>query len=404
MRKMWAPRSNAISLLFQTVLLLSPLILIFSQTVAAQQAVRDQYLPMTPPSGIATQTGGDSPLTANAGMRIEFLNRARIRVYFNNSGALIFGQGSQFHGNSTAIGVFAGEYIRGRHNGTSYNDRNSQAHIFVRDLQGTDATNNLADRWDVLTGEEIRDMLQDANMRLSLAASDINGGSLPCQSGFERVGVVEYNGSVGWRCGHNVNNSSHEIRGLSSVLSGSIQNANITHAASSDAETLRVVFPDNDERDDSFFYCETTKSYHLRECGNARNGYSIDLQPESLQGSGSVLATVESSSGSPSFRIRVAQAQNTTAGGGADSGVNAGEDVSCEANGGPFGWILCGLFTGLVNALETFGRFVQERLDVTIQSEDTIREAWNNVRSIANILFVMAFLFVIISQALVGRF
>lgn len=80
------------------------------------------------------------------------------------------------------------------------------------------------------------------------------------------------------------------------------------------------------------------------------------------------------------------------------------EEPTCESEGGSFGWALCPIVDMILVGINSFGDMIQARLDFTIQEQDALRGAWGNIRTIANVLFIMAFLIIIISQTLTGRF
>lgn len=90
---------------------------------------------------------------------------------------------------------------------------------------------------------------------------------------------------------------------------------------------------------------------------------------------------------------------------GTEDEEGASAPPSCESEGRNFGWIMCWIVEDLImNGLNQFSDFVQGRLDVEIQDQDSVRAAWSSMRSIANVLFVVALLAIIVSQALTGRF
>lgn len=89
----------------------------------------------------------------------------------------------------------------------------------------------------------------------------------------------------------------------------------------------------------------------------------------------------------------------------ASDGTSGPDRDSCESNGGPFGWILCWVVDSLIlNSLDFFADQIQQRLDVAAPQKGPMYDAWSNIRTVANIVFVLVFLAIIISQTIVGRF
>lgn len=83
------------------------------------------------------------------------------------------------------------------------------------------------------------------------------------------------------------------------------------------------------------------------------------------------------------------------------------EPPTCENKGGPFGWIMCWVVDTTMDVLDTYADWISSRLEVDLNENggrDDFKKAWESIRGIANIVFVMAFLFIIISQALTGKF
>ncbi len=75
---------------------------------------------------------------------------------------------------------------------------------------------------------------------------------------------------------------------------------------------------------------------------------------------------------------------------------------SCDANlNSPLSWILCPIIDTIEGALRMFGDYLKDNLRYEVS--DSLYEAWAIFRNIANILFVIAFLILIISQTLGGK-
>jgi len=101
-------------------------------------------------------------------------------------------------------------------------------------------------------------------------------------------------------------------------------------------------------------------------------------------------------------------------GGGGDGDADPVDDThveeeACFQNAGPLGWIICPIIFGLRSAVtETYeaiepfimvdNSIVSELASGTDSYSGSIYPSWNTFRSIANILFVIFFLFVIFSQ------
>lgn len=92
----------------------------------------------------------------------------------------------------------------------------------------------------------------------------------------------------------------------------------------------------------------------------------------------------------------------------ADTGTGGGTgdaDAPPTCQGGALGWILCPAIEGMRGATETAGTLLDSLLNtppLTVgdaDAKDAILTAWGNIRNIANILFVVAFLVIIFSQA-----
>ncbi len=100
-----------------------------------------------------------------------------------------------------------------------------------------------------------------------------------------------------------------------------------------------------------------------------------------------------------------------------DDAASGPDPNSCEVQfASPLSWMVCPVMNGLNVALAWFYNAVEDALDFDFRSGETqsdtgttsgnsgIQNAWGRFRNIANILFIIAFLFIIISQAISGRF
>lgn len=90
-----------------------------------------------------------------------------------------------------------------------------------------------------------------------------------------------------------------------------------------------------------------------------------------------------------------------------DSSGQDDTEPTCENKGGPFGWILCFVVDLIMDTLDVYADWISNRLEFDLdenQGKGQFKEAWSVMRNIANIMFVMAFLIIIISQTLTGRF
>lgn len=90
--------------------------------------------------------------------------------------------------------------------------------------------------------------------------------------------------------------------------------------------------------------------------------------------------------------------------GDAGGGNGGGEDDSCEANAtGGLAWLICPTLNIINTATGFFQDFVEEQLKVDIlnnTSSDPIHQVWSNFRNLADVLFVLVFLFFIFAQLL----
>lgn len=389
--------------------------------------------PMTVPSGITTRGSTGNQLSATSGMSIRFLNRATIQVTFNNSSARMF-PGST---NTSTVGQFSGSYIRDKHGDKDYKDRNTRAFIKIDSGFGDTRSGTLSERWDVLAGSQIRGAVQDGYLRMRIRSNTGGGspnfGTNPCRGNSfdEWVGLKNLSddeddgqGNVGWWCADGQDSSSDTIHELNGVLTGTLENANITHAATEGAEELRIVFPGNDQEEDSFEYCESSRKYALEDCDDPRDGYTINAQPGDFAGTGSVLITVESSeSGRGSFRTRIAQTENEDAqptdpdddGGDEEEIVDDCEFGSiglswriweplADIGENALNWFGCTVIKGVITFIEWLNDGIDDYLRTNLSDyrgpDSGIREVWSSMLTIANILFVIAFLVMVIATAL----
>lgn len=88
----------------------------------------------------------------------------------------------------------------------------------------------------------------------------------------------------------------------------------------------------------------------------------------------------------------------------------AGPDPdSCEVRSKtPLSWILCPALNGIGKGIELFRHLIEQALNFNLTDDsdgsNSLRTAWGTFRNMANVLFIIAFLFIIISQTLSGRF
>jgi hypothetical protein len=70
----------------------------------------------------------------------------------------------------------------------------------------------------------------------------------------------------------------------------------------------------------------------------------------------------------------------------------------------PLSWILCPVIRILEGSVNRFFTAANDTLNFKIvDGESEVKEAWVSIRNIANILFIVSFLFIIISQSIVGK-
>lgn len=86
-------------------------------------------------------------------------------------------------------------------------------------------------------------------------------------------------------------------------------------------------------------------------------------------------------------------------GNGATNGSNKTNTPSCK--GGSLGWLICPLVEGIQNAIQLLQKTMQAFLLVNPLpiNSGPIYDSWNNIRNVANIVFVIAFFAIIFSQA-----
>lgn len=92
-----------------------------------------------------------------------------------------------------------------------------------------------------------------------------------------------------------------------------------------------------------------------------------------------------------------------------DAGDAQGDQNACDVQmNNPLSWVLCPVMRILEGAVNTFASSVENVLNYRIDQKDNnvnqFQAVWVKMRNIANALFIIAFLFVIISQAIIGRF
>ncbi len=85
-------------------------------------------------------------------------------------------------------------------------------------------------------------------------------------------------------------------------------------------------------------------------------------------------------------------------------GTSAGDiDANCAITGGALTWILCPIYDLAEEAFMKIGEYMENLLDYKFGEDTAIRDAWSSMRTIANVLFVIALLLIIISQAVTGK-
>lgn len=68
--------------------------------------------------------------------------------------------------------------------------------------------------------------------------------------------------------------------------------------------------------------------------------------------------------------------------------------------GHPIQWFICGIAGATARAIDSINEVIANLLSYNPTSKDEVKVVWNNVRNLANILFIIALLIVVISQAL----
>lgn len=97
---------------------------------------------------------------------------------------------------------------------------------------------------------------------------------------------------------------------------------------------------------------------------------------------------------------------------GGDGNANDAEEPpeledGCDVQlNSPLSWILCPIILAAQSAVDSYYNAIDNALNFSIEGdrdEADLKGAWDAIRNIANVLFVIAFLFIIISQTLVGK-
>ncbi len=102
-------------------------------------------------------------------------------------------------------------------------------------------------------------------------------------------------------------------------------------------------------------------------------------------------------------------APKANAPGNPDDGDEDGLQADCPIEGtGAFGWVLCPVYELAEEAINGLTDFIEDLLrfniDEQIGGEDSaVKQVWQSFRNIANIMFIIAFLALILSQTLGGR-
>lgn len=96
-------------------------------------------------------------------------------------------------------------------------------------------------------------------------------------------------------------------------------------------------------------------------------------------------------------------------GGGGDSdSAEDNLDSNCQVSGNPLSWILCPILNLVEEAFRAGLSIMENMLSYDFRTGENgensaIQEAWSRFRTIANVLFVIAFMVMILSQLVVGR-
>lgn len=93
--------------------------------------------------------------------------------------------------------------------------------------------------------------------------------------------------------------------------------------------------------------------------------------------------------------------ENNAASGGNPSGASSTDDTPCL--GGALGWVLCPVIDIMINGIKVAASFIDSMMQFRILADNSsgkaLRDASAGFTNIANILLVIAFLFIIVSQA-----
>lgn len=380
------------------------------------------------PCGFSVKDG--NPSATKSCLEIEFKNRATVVIRFpQDANKKIITSVST---SNVKFEVFTGTYIRNTARTSEYNakdgpkdkDRKTNSQLrFKGDnspFSGTRDNDELQKRWKKLSAEDLAKIMKSSNsgIRFVTLSNDANRnepyplGRNVCSGKSEDqfVGIVASGNDVKWNCADGQDGATDEVEDLAKNVVN-LDKFNITHTANSDATKLSIVFPDNDNKKDSFVYCEEARSYALQSCEDPRDDFTIKAKPADFSGSG--VKTVEvSDGGDHKFNMVVAKSDNeeaSTPGTDSGSGESAGEGESPGCEGGSLDWVICPLTNGLASLADGIvANFLQPVLRAQIlelpgatdENSAALFGVWKSFRNIANATLILAFLVIIISSAL----
>lgn len=98
-------------------------------------------------------------------------------------------------------------------------------------------------------------------------------------------------------------------------------------------------------------------------------------------------------------------AELTDTGGGEDGDAEQGANAQCMANSRGFGlaWIMCPLYNAAESAMNKLLNYLHDIMYTNLgESNDELKQAWGSLKNVANVLFVVALLLILIGQAIKG--
>jgi hypothetical protein len=346
-------------------------------------------------------------------LQVQFINRAVIRLQYSGTGDCASPPGrdaefingdvkfgdllnGDYYDNDTGDGNF--DYVK--QDGASGVD-DSRVDNFGGGLDGS-----IGDRFGgqdrAINADTIRQHIADVEFVIGIEEDRVPGVSCTgTNDNFVFTNIDRDSKGFLWICRSNISSADKGLRVRNSFV-GKLENFNITYNYQGGA----IVHVSAGERDTrTFSWCPNIGSGQFRT--NACNG---DLYIESTQqqieglgtGTGDLAIKMDGSPGEEVVRI-AGPGSVSAESSRADDRTIASDTASCESSGGPFGWLLCGLFDGALGAMRAlYTKLIEPLLDVELlrgTEGDQLKEVWSSFRTIANIAFVIVFMIIIFAQA-----